>query len=240
MFETLNWQTVPNIFLYAAYDSLISLGIGLCSIPKEFPTATDVVQAVKNVSFTGSAGPVSYDKHTGTRSEESVQGVVVNLLIDTSGNTIKPKIQSSVLVNVSSQEVKVLSRFVYSDGTFEPPLALPPLNVNLNLIGIGARVFGWVIAGIVILLSVFFGYCAFRYRKKNSIRVAQPIFLGLMCLGAALMASTIIPMSFQEPMSQSTLDTGCQAIPWLFVMGFATAFSSLFCKLLRLNKVCMI
>lgn len=218
---------------------MISLGIGLCSLKGEFPTGQDIVQAVKNTNFIGSSGPVSYDTHTGTRSAGSVKAKVINFLVDTSGTTIEPSLRTSAHVNVSSQEVEILSRFLYADGTPEPPLALPVLTVDLNLLSTGVRAFGWTISGIVIVVSIFFGYQTFRYRNKNIIRVVQPVFLGLLCVGAVLMASTIIPMSFQEPMSQTTLDGSCMAIPWLFVMGFATAFSSLFCKLRRLNKVCL-
>lgn len=233
----MKWEPVPNFSQYAAYDALISLGLGLCSIAKEFPTGGDILRAVKSTSFLGSAGPFSYDAHTGTRSEESVKAEVINLVVKAGANIIEPSATTSALVNVSSHEVQVLSPFVYNDGTVEPPLTLPPLFVDLNLIGTGARSFGWIIAGIVILSSIGSGYGTYRYRKKNIVRVAQPVFLGLMALGTALIASTIVPMSFQEPMSQKTLDAGCRAIPWLFVMGFATAFSSLYCKLRRLNKV---
>jgi hypothetical protein len=136
----------------------MSLGIGLCRAQNEFPTGTDVVESVKNVAFVGSGGPVSYDTHTGTRSEESVKVRVINILVDTSGSTIRSTEQTAALVNVSPGEVEVISPFVYSDGTFEPPLSLPPLKVELNLIGTGARAFGWTVAAVVILLSILFCY----------------------------------------------------------------------------------
>lgn len=215
----------------------MSLGIGLCALKEEFPTGPEIVKAVKDTRFVGSSGPIGYDSFTGTRSADSVKAKVINFVVDISEDTIMPDLRTAAHVNVSSQEVEVLSRFLYSDGTAEPPLVLPALTINYNLLSTGVRVFGWVVAGIVILLSILFGYKTWRYRNKNIIRVAQPVFLGLLCFGAALMASTIIPMSFQEPMSQRTLDVGCMAMPWLFIMGFATAFSALFCKLRRLNKV---
>lgn len=237
MFITSLWEPVPNYNQLAAYDSIMSLGIGLCSLENEFPTPKEVVEAVKNVGFNGSGGFVSYDNHTGTRSEESVRAEVINLLVDISEDTITPSAHTSALVNVSSQEVEVVSPFLFSDGSSKPPPVLPPLTVDVNLVEIGARAFGWAVAGFIILLSVYLSYNVFRYRKKNIIMMAQPVFLCLLCLGAAFMASAIIPMSFQEPMSQKSLDGACQAIPWLFIMGFATAFSSLYCKLRRINKV---
>lgn len=241
LFNNLNWDPVPNFYQYATYDALISLGIGLCSLEEEFPTGKQVVQAVKNTNFIASSGPISYDKHTGTRTAGSVKAKVINFVVDTSQpNVITPNLRTSAHVNVSSQEVEVLSRFLYHDGSSEPPITLPNLTVEYNYLSTGVRVFGWVIAGLVIVASIFFGWRTYYYRNKNIIRIGQPVFLGFLCVGAALMASAIIPMSLQEPMSQRALDAGCMAVPWLFVMGFATAFSSLFCKLLRLNKVCVI
>jgi hypothetical protein len=236
----LDWNPVPNFYQYATYDALISLGIGLCSLEQEFPVGGDIVRAVKNTKFMGSSGAVSYDNRTGTRAAGSVKAKVINFLVDTSGSTIKPDLRTSAYVNVSSQEVETLSRFLYADGTAEPPQALPVLTVDLSLISIGSRALGWIVAGIIIVISIFFGWQTYRYRNKNIVRLGQPVFLGLLCVGAILMASTIIPMSFQEPMSEDTLNRGCITIPWLFVIGFATAFSSLFCKLRRLNKVCFV
>jgi len=187
----------------------------------------DIVRAVKNTKFMGSSGPVSYDNRTGTCAAGSVKAKVINFLVDTSESMIKPDLRTSAHVNVSSQEVEILSRFLYADGTAERPQALPVLTVDLNLINIGAWALGWIVAGIVIVISIFFGWQTYRYRNKNIVRVGQPVFLGLLCIGVILMASTIIPMSFQEPMSKDTLNRGCITIPWLFVIGFATAFSSL-------------
>jgi gamma-aminobutyric acid type B receptor len=51
------------------------------------------------------------------------------------------------------------------------------------------------------------------------------------------MAFSIIPMSFQEPLSKKILDISCSSQLWLLSGGFTTTFSALFCKLWRLNKV---
>ena len=51
------------------------------------------------------------------------------------------------------------------------------------------------------------------------------------------MASAIIPLSFQEPMSESSLDAACTSVPWLLANGFSIAFSALFTKAWRINRV---
>lgn len=51
------------------------------------------------------------------------------------------------------------------------------------------------------------------------------------------MASSIIPLSLQEPIQKEGLDIACMSVPWLYTIGFSTAFSSLFTKAWRINKV---
>lgn len=187
--------------------------------------------------FIGTSGRVNFDSFTGTRAAESVSFRVVNLLVDLSPSSIDFSATTPSIVRLDTQQVEVLSPFVYAENTLKPPLSLSHVTVDLNLIGEGFRIIGWTLAGIVILVSIGFGCWTYQYRNKNVIRVAQPTFLGLLCLGTILMALTFIPMSFQEPMSEDVLNRACMAMPWLFVVGFATSFSSLFSKLLRINKV---
>ena len=60
---------------------------------------------------------------------------------------------------------------------------------------------------------------------------------GMLCVGTVIMASSIIPLSLQEPVAQEGLDIACMAMPWLYTIGFSTAFSALFSKTWRINKV---
>lgn len=205
---------------------------------QEFPTGEQIVQAVKATEFLGVSGPVSFDNITGTRTADSVSFKLVNVIVDVQGEQISADYLDAALINGGTGEVETLAPYVYAQGSSKPPESLPPVTVELNLIGTGALAAGWCLAGIGILLSVGFALFTYRYRTRNVIRVAQPVFLGLLCIGTTLMASTIIPLGLQEPMSQDALNRACISLPWLFIMGFATAFSSLFCKTLRLDKVC--
>jgi len=216
---------------------MIALGIGLCSISEDFPTGKAIVEAIKGTTFVGSSGPVSFNNYTGTRAAKSVKFKVINFLVDASESLISYEFQTSSMINISAAEVEVLTPFMYSDGTTVSPQPLASVTDDLNLVTIDKLIFGWTLACIVILLSILCGCWTYHNRDRSIIRVAQPLFLVLLCVGTILMASAIIPMSFQEPMSQKTLDRACMAMPWLFVMGFSTAFSSLFCKLSRINKV---
>jgi len=237
MFEDFDWQPSPSFYDQVSYDAMISLGIGLCNMTEEFPNGLSIVDAVKATDFIGTSGRVSFDNVTGTRAAESLTFKVVNLLVNPSTASIEYSAPTTSLVKLATKEVQTLSPFVYAQGETEPPLPLPRLSIDYNLLGTSVRALGWTLAAVVILVSIWFGTWTYYYRKKHIVRVAQPVFLVLLCVGTALMASTIIPLSFQEPISKRTLDGACMAMPWLFVMGFATAFSSLYCKLRRINMV---
>ena len=67
----------------------------------------------------------------------------------------------------------------------------------------------------------------------------------MICLGVILMASTIIPLTFDdenevdldEDIHNIALDRACMATPWLFSIGFTTTFSALFSKTWRVNRI---
>jgi hypothetical protein len=238
VYDDFDWRPFSFAYFYTSYDAIIALGIGLCNMTDEFPTGPAIVDAVKATEFLGSSGPVSFDSHTGTRSSAGLTFRVYNLLIDPSEESIEVEVRETAHINIAANNVRVETPFMYARGTTVAPPSLPPLeNYDYNLLGDGARILGWILAGIVIVLSVSFGIWTYCSRQKNLVRVAQPLFLGLICAGSALMALAIVPLSLQEPISQKGLNIACMAVPWLFIMGFATAFSSLFCKLRRLNKV---
>lgn len=237
LFDGFDWKPRSFFYQYFSYDYITALGIALCGMEEEFPTGPQIVEALKSTEFSGVSGPVSFDPVTGTRTAESITFKTVNVVVDVQEDSIKPEYYDSALINGGTGEVQVLTPYVYAQGSMEAPPSLPPPTVDPNLIGLGARVTGWCLAGLVVFISVGFGVWTYCNRTKNVIRVAQPFFLGLLCVGIAIMALAIIPMSFEEPMSNKTLDRACMTVPWLLTMGFATAFSSLFCKTLRLNKV---
>ena len=85
------------------------------------------------------------------------------------------------------------------------------------------------------LLSVYLGVWTFANRKKTMLRISQPLFLGMMCFGTFLMASSVLFLGWQEPWRG--LNFACMATPWLLVLGFSTAFSALFVKTWRINKL---
>ena len=113
----------------------------------------------------------------------------------------------------------------------------PPVNYTLNQLT-KIRPVGLTFAAIIFLSSLGFGVWTFIYRNQAVIKKSQPIFLGMICAGTFLMGSTIIPLSIDDSIATSEACTkACMAAPWLFCVGFTTAFAAVFSKIWRLNRL---
>jgi len=77
------------------------------------------------------------------------------------------------------------------------------------------------------------------HREHRVVKAAQPYFLYLICLGAAVCASAIFPLSFDESYgwSSTQLSHACMSVPWVFSLGYMITYGALFSKLWRVNKV---
>ncbi|CAB9526106.1 Gamma-aminobutyric acid (GABA) B receptor [Seminavis robusta] len=133
--------------------------------------------------------------------------------------------------------ITIINPFVFHDNTTTPPPELPHVEHYMNLIPIGLRVFGIALAGLVMLLSVACGLWTILYRKRYVVRAAQPFFLIAICIGTFVLSFTVVLLSFQEDMSQQTLDAGCLMIPWTLCIGYTVTIASLYSKADRINKV---
>lgn len=98
------------------------------------------------------------------------------------------------------------------------------------------RSVGYVLMAIIIFSSV--GSAAWVVHKRNAtvVKVSQPLFLGLICLGTLVMGSSIFVLGVDDQdWSQRACDRACMATPWLFAIGFSVCFAALFSKIWRLN-----
>jgi 7 transmembrane sweet-taste receptor of 3 GCPR len=83
------------------------------------------------------------------------------------------------------------------------------------------------------------GIWVFLNRSHKLVRASQPEFLYLLCFGAALVAPSVMFVSFDEEkdVSVEQLSRMCSAFPWFFVTGYLTMYCALFSKLWRLSKL---
>ena len=243
VFDNYLWnQSIPIVtkFSYTSYDAVMAMGIAACKSEDEFFSGQQLFDTLKKVEFKGVSGDVAF-LETGTRRYDGLKYAFSNIMLDNAMSTNKTialtSIVSIMIDFLSANPVSELVPFVFYDGTTTVPILLPKYEEILNLIGKGIRIFGWVLASLVIVMATGFGMFTYKYRNKNLVRSSQPIFLGMMCTGCVILASTVIPMSMQEPLSQGSLDSWCMSIPWLASIGFSTAFSAIFTKTYRIQKL---
>ena len=119
-----------------------------------------------------------------------------------------------------------------NQGTFVPNAS------SENTIPDGLRYSGWALGGVAIICSLFFALWTFKNRNVRVVRASQPSFLIMVCVGVFIMSTSIIPMGFDDEIaSQQGNDIACAIQPWLYSVGFVIAFSALFSKTWRINKI---
>ena len=246
----------PALYQYLNYDAVMALGIAACRAPQEFFTGPELYETLKMTEFEGVSGLVRFSNTTGTRDGQGVQYSIVNVRLAQNKsseeffkfNSTEPNQTSeeffyfnsttAVAVNVANDNpIRPIAPFVYAGGSTIRPDPLPELKVDLNLIPKGIRITGLTLGSLTMLCAALWLAWTIKYRKIDVVRIAQPVFLCQLCVGAFILASAVIPMSMQEPTSQRGLNIACMCTPWLLSVGFVTAFAALFSKAWRLNKV---
>ena len=230
----------PNYPQYINYDTIMALGFAACDIDTDFFTGDELYQSLLRTEFQGASDYVSFDNATGTRN--SVPFRVDNILMVDKGNkddkgNILGFVQSPA-ARVNTHDITVLKEFIYWDNTTTIPLVLPALEQDTNPIPTGLLAMGLTLCSLSMLLAVCWSIWTYYYRNSEVVKVSQPFFLIQLCIGSFLMASSIIPMSLQEPALRTQgLDIACMTIPWLLITGYATSFAALFSKSWRVNML---
>jgi gamma-aminobutyric acid type B receptor len=237
-FSSFKFAALPSYWEYLQYDAIMAVGLAACDVKEEFFNGRDLFEKFIQTSFEGASGLVEF-KSSGTRDYTSLSYKVENIVArspNEQGRILFDAKKTSILEG--SQWIHVDS-FIYSDGTATKPAGsgLPILTVDLNLIGDGARIVGLLFAALAMASSLGLAIWTIVRRKSVVVRVSQPFFLGMICIGTFMMGSSIIFMSLQEPVSQTVLDGACMLVPYLLSVGFVTAFPALLSKTLRINKL---
>lgn len=241
-----NWtQSFPilSTYTYTSYDAVMTMGIAACDYEGDFFNGKQYSDQVRKTTFDGLSGRIAFDQVTGSRAYEGVKYGFRNVRIDTARSTEdtfmfvsdETMLLDPSQVNEQSAGITELSPTVFRGGGTVPPPPLPALEEHQDLISDVVRGFGWGMAGLAMSMAVALGMWTFLYRKKKLLRISQPLFLGMMCLGTFLMASSVLFTGWQEPWGG--LDFACMAAPWLLTLGFSTAFSALFTKTWRINRL---
>lgn len=102
-------------------------------------------------------------------------------------------------------------------------------NENRNLMGSGVRIAGWTLGGMVMLVAIALaGWVSFN-RSHRVVKMSQPLFLLIVCLGVFVLSSAIFPLGIDDSIATiKGCDMACASIPFLISMGFTFVFAALF------------
>ena len=138
---------------------------------------------------------------------------------------------------------------------------LPPTDIDYNLLG-RLNIVGLTCFSIVTVCVFGCFIWSIYYRNSMVVKASQPFFLLMTLSGVFIMASSLVPLSFDddggdhatrddyndyEDDSESVEkdDEGltefqstmiCMSVPWLALIGFTITFSALFAKTWRVNQ----
>ncbi|KAK1740327.1 GABA-B receptor [Skeletonema marinoi] len=109
-----------------------------------------------------------------------------------------------------------------------------------NLTSVGLQVLGIIF--VVVSWSSTIGYMVWLYLKRKNpvVKMSQPESLFLLCVGAFISTSAIIPLTLAEAApGESTrgASAACRSIPFLYSLGWVLMYTSLTAKSWRLFKV---
>ena len=232
----------PTSWSPVMYDAVTALGLSMCraGTETEFIQGPSIFEYFRNLTFDGTSGTVAINPETGTRNYTTFEYAIWNVQnydkLDDQG-----RVQFQLAPTNYHQDGKWNAvsgiPFIYGDNSTEVPDSLPPVNMDMNYIGNAGIIVGYILMAIIMLfgLAAFVWLCWFHSNKV--VISAQPLFLLMVCLGAFVMAATIIPLSLQEPISESGLDAACMSRPWLYVVGSVITLSPLFAKTRGIHNV---
>eukprot|EP00742_Colponemidia_sp_Colp-10_P004051 GILJ01004321.1.p1 GENE.GILJ01004321.1~~GILJ01004321.1.p1 ORF type:complete len:1119 (-),score=95.26 GILJ01004321.1:206-3562(-) len=97
--------------------------------------------------------------------------------------------------------------------------------------GYGAAVAFAILGSLGIITSCAFGGYIYIKRDTPVFKAAQPVFMFLFCVGAAIVFSVLFVLPGENT------DAACTARIWLFEVGCVVMFSNLFLKTYRIHKI---
>jgi len=166
-----------------------------------------------------------------------------NLMVETKHPQVFEKEKKQGIGGIYSMPRKnitwktVLNRkFIYADGTSNPPDNLPPIKIVSNCTT--EVVITLTLCGITLILSIGCTVWTYIYRKTKVVRASQPFFLYMLCIGTALKGASLTPLSLEAfHLGQDILNGTCISYPWLTSLGSFIEYSALFSKTMRVYKL---
>jgi len=182
-----------------------------------------------------------------TKMMSILDTAVINHLNETKGVTATDQMRRDIVKDATADMKKVISEYDSRAHMEKSEKILPQyqklrgvygeLNEDKNLIG-DVRWIGYALGFVIIAMALLFSGWVAINRKHRVVKISQPIFLHLICLGVLVLSSAIFPLGIDDTDStEQGRNAACASIPWLVSLGFSLVFSALFSKLWRINRV---
>lgn len=191
----------------------------------------------------GASGPVIIDGETGGRFHNSTPYFLINSQIVEDGEgMVSPIFEEAAEYRIENASGTVRwfdvgAGFNYSDFSAVAPPSLPVLTQEYSFNQVSFFLFQ-VIGASIMFMAFCFALWTWTFRNSRVVKASQPIFLLLICLGCFFMGFCAIVMTASAPpQSYQWANFSCMASYWSFCCGFGLAFSALFSKTWRINKV---
>jgi len=117
---------------------------------------------------------------------------------------------------------------------------LPELVVNDHYLG-KLALLGFILFAVVAITAIGLTIWTIVNRDARVVKVSQPEFLVMIATGVLVMASAIIPISFDDSaksyMEGHSSTAICMSVPWLIFLGFSITISALGAKTWRVNRL---
>lgn len=244
-YPELKFSDEPTGYGPLIYDAVTGIALSYCRALAKYNqtdnfTGPSAYEIFRTLDQDGASGRLKIDAATGTRDYTTLTFTLYNVQLSEASDTDTAKfnvVPTNVYTNGSWSTIES-RHFIYSGGGSATPQSLPDPGVDKNYIGTTGRSIGYTLFGIVIGLSLMALAWLIWFRNQRVVRSSQPLFLLMVCMGAVMMASSIIPLSFEEAVTdESSLSAACMAAPWLYLSGSILAFSSLLAKTRGVHQV---
>ncbi len=232
----------PTASVHAAfvYEATIALGLAACAAV-DGDLALDGKEhfdKMVNSAFQGINEDIIFDTITGSKEPTYTLYKVTNFIDQPAAEDGMVRFNQSISHLYRQGEWEELTPFVFNDGSINIPSDIPLLSLEDHMLHIGVRIIVLALCGLVLLLAVGLICWTHRHRLSRVVLASQPFFLHIICMGAIVMACTIIPVSIDHGLA--TLDgcsIACISIPWLGSIGLSMIVSALFTKTHRINII---
>lgn len=101
------------------------------------------------------------------------------------------------------------------------------------------RIVGFTMVGVITATALAFAAWVYKKRERKEVKMLQPRFLLVICLGVFIIGLSILSRSLLgwEKLSDRGQDIACMSTAWFLSMGFCLVISTMLAKLWRINKV---